>query len=149
MRGCAQLSGSDKFNEGAAPCRAALRCAAELRIHSEVRMFCVILLRSVAPPRGSRTELRRGVGQESRIEHLSWCVRFLLQRLRVTHYDCLHSSSVRPPSFQRHRKERVGLVGLDRHLLLVHSRGTCMHRQLIHRIIDRAMLIHAKHRRWM
>ena len=42
MRGCAQLSGSDKFNEGAAPCRAALRCAAELRIHSEVRMFCVI-----------------------------------------------------------------------------------------------------------
>ena len=42
MRGCAQLSGSDKFNEGAALCRAALRCAAELRIHSEVRMFCVI-----------------------------------------------------------------------------------------------------------
>ena len=147
MRGCAQLSGSDKFNEGAAPCRAALRCAAELRIHSEVRMFCVICCKVLRRRVGRGLSL--GVGQESRIEHLSWCVRFLLQRLRVTHYDCLHSSSVRPPSFQRHRKERVGLVGLDRHLLLVHSRGTCMHRQLIHRIIDRAMLIHAKHRRWM
>ena len=64
MRGCAQLSGSDKFNEGAAPCRAALRCAAELRIHSEVRMFCVIcckVLRRRAGPRG-RTLV--AVGQE-------------------------------------------------------------------------------------
>ena len=79
MRGCAQLSGSDKFNEGAALCRAALRCAAELRIHSEVRMFCVICCKV----------LRRRVGRgriycaRRRLEHLSWSQRLLPRHPRI------------------------------------------------------------------
>ena len=92
MRGCAQLSGSDKFNEGAAPCRAALRCAAELRIHSEVRMFCVICCKVLRRRAVHADGLSWPSARRESYRAPSWCVSFLLQRLRVTHYDCLHSS---------------------------------------------------------
>ena len=92
MRGCAQLSGSDKFNEGAAPCRAALRCAAELRIHSEVRMFCVIcckvLRRRVGRGRIYYSRRRRpGVGSST-----------LAGRNAYSH--ATHVSTPRPPLLQ-------------------------------------------------